>query len=568
MFEPKGPGLELFQKRYAISPEETWEKACKRLSRQMSLVEQPENIEKWKNRFFEELSENRFMPAGRIWFGAGRPKGAMINCFVIPTEDSREGWGKTVSDMIVISGMGGGVGVNFTPIRPRGMPIKGVGGEATGSVSLMHIINAAGEVIKAGGGRRVALMFNLSLDHPDIEEFLNKKLDLKELNNANISILIPYGKQDEFIEAVKKDKMWKLVWQDKVVKEIPAKELWEKIVDNALKCGEPGILNAHYANYMNNIYYCRELISTNPCSELFLSAQEACCLGSIVLPRFIKENGELDKESLSNSITVAVRFLDNVLDVTTYPNNEIKQNCQELRRIGLGIMGLHDTLIKMGLKYGSQQALDEVNKIMKFIRNRAYEASCFLAVEKGVFPAFDRELYLKGNFIKTLSAGLQSKIKEYGIRNCALISLAPTGTTSIVAGTSSGIEPIFAKAYKRRYNDGIEKKEEIWTHPLYEEYVKRNKDTKLFISAHELTPKEHLMMQITCQTWTDNSLSKTINIPKKHDKKEISKLLLDHLHEIKGVTIYVDGSRGESPLEVANEEDVLKSLCPSGACSL
>jgi len=514
------------------------------------------------------LSENRFMPAGRIWYGAGRPKAALFNCFVIPTEDSREGWGDTVKNMIIISGMGGGIGINFSPIRPRGTSIHGVGGTATGAVSLMEIINSAGNVLKAGGGRRVALMFELSLDHPDIEEFLDKKLKMDQLNNANVSVVIPHLKQDEFIEAVRENKKWALIWQGKVVKEVSAKKLWDRLIDNMLKSAEPGILNGHLANEMNNIYYEKEVISVNPCGEVWLEANGACDLGSLVLPRFVNSNGKLDKNALAETITIAVRFLDNVLDISTYPNADIKNNCQHVRRIGLGIMGLHDMLIKMGMKYNSEEALDFISKLMKFIRNRAYESSCFLAVERGSFPLYNSDLFLKSGFCKTLSEGIRAKIKEYGIRNCALLSIAPTGTISIIAGVSSGVEPIYALAYKRRYMDGDDTVEEIWTHPLYEEYVKKELDVSNFQTSHDLSVKNHLDVQIICQRYIDNAVSKTINIPQKYNKKEISSLILNSLHEIKGITLYVDGSRGESPMEAVSEEELLKSVCPKGVCEV
>jgi len=388
------------------------------------------------------------------------------------------------------------------------------------------------------------------------------------LNNANVSIMIPQGKQDSFIEAVREDKDWDLVWQGKVVKKVKAKKLWDRLITNMLNSAEPGILNSHLANEMNTVYYCRELISTNPCGELHLSANEACDLGSIVLPRFVTSKGEIDKQALAETITIAVRFLDNVLDITTYPNAEIKQNCQQLRRIGLGIMGLHDMLLKMGLKYDSEEAIEVVEKLMKFIRNKTYEASCFLAVEKSSFPLFDPDLFCKSGFIKTLTAGIKQNIQEYGIRNCALLSIAPTGTISIISGVSSGIEPLFALAYKRRFQDGDETVEEIWTHPLYEQFMKEKKDVSHFQNAHDISVEAHFNMQIVCQRYICNAVSKTINVPKKHNKKQISDLILNHLHEIKGVTMYVDGSRGESPLQAVSEDEVMKNLCPKGVCDI
>lgn len=570
-FCPTGPGLDIFKKRYAISPEESWEQACRRVAKQVAMAESGELINKWEKRFESVLLDNLFMPAGRIWYGSGRPKAALVNCFVISSEDSREGWARTVSDMIIISSMGGGVGINFSPIRPYGSPIRSSGGIATGPVSLMQIINSAGDVIKAGGGRRTALMMALSLDHPDIMEFLNKKLDLNQLNNANISVIIPWGKSEQFIDAVKNDKPWELIWQGKTIKEVSARKLYDTLINNMLKSAEPGILNLDLANEMSNVSYCRELVASNPCGEILLSINELCCLGSLVLPRFII-NGEFNWDLLAETITVAVRFLDNVLDVTTYPNSDIANNVAQLRRIGLGIMGLHDALIMSNLRYDSTDALSWTSKLLKFIRNRAYEASAALAIEKGKFPAHEQESFMKSKFIKTLSKGTKSMVKEHGVRNCALLSIPPTGTTSIVCGCSSGIEPIFAKAYKRRFYENETLKEEIWTHPLYEKYLTEGLDTCYFQSAHEIGFEDHLKMQATCQAFIDNAVSKTINISLKDSTNVeiglISEKILEYLPQIKGLTIYVDGTRGSAPFETVDESEVLKNLCPKGVCEI
>ncbi len=619
MFEPTGYSLEIFQKRYALHENETWAEACSRLAKHISSVESSEKITKNEALFYEELITNRFMPGGRIWYGSGRSKGGLLNCFVIEPEDSREGWAKLTNDMIIISGLGGGVGINFSKIRPRGSKISGTGGFATGAISLMEIINSAGDVIKSGGGRRVALMECLNIDHPDLLEFLDKKcfkikktkedlytaffkffpnlksdvqfcktlnkslsnqknLDLfynvvkassdKVLQNANVSVVIPKGKQDDFIDAVKNDKDWPLIWRREVLANVKASDIWHTIVDNAYSSAEPGILNLDLAEKMSNIGYIAPLSSSNPCGEIIMSASESCCLGSIVLPRFI-ENDKFNWDQLAETVTVAVRFLDNVLDANVYPIPEAKAAAQKFRRIGLGIMGLHDTLLLMGLKYSSKEGLDFVDKLCAFIKFSAYEASCFLAAEKGSFPAYEYDGYCKSGFYQSLSKIAKSRIKHNGIRNCALLTIAPTGTTSIVCNVTSGIEPIFAYAYERRYYDGDEIKTTIVHHDLFKKFVDSKRDTSHFESTYDLSVKDHLEIQKRCQKHVDQSISKTINIPVGYDKTELYDLLLDYLPFLKGITIYVDGSRGAAPLKSLSLEDASKKIaCPNGVCEL
>ena len=446
-YQPQGLALEIFNSRYAIHEKESWEEACDRVTNHVSMAEQGDNIPAFKRDISDILKKNLFMPGGRIWYGSGRARGQLLNCFVIPTEDSREGWGKTVSDMIVISGTGGGVGLSGSPIRPRGTKILGTGGQATGAVSLMEINNASGEVIKAGGGRRTALMFALGLSHGDLLEFLDKKLNLDELNNANVSILLD-DDPEVFFKQVKNDEEFEFKFRGKVIGTIPAKELWYKIIDNSLKTGEPGLLNKYLANKMSNVWYWNELICTNPCGEIFMAAYECCCLGSIVLPRFVTDRG-IEWALLKDTVKKAIRFLDNVLTVNNYPLPEIEDVCQSVRRIGLGVMGLHDMLLMCNLKYNSPEGLELVDKLMKHIKLYAYEASCELAEEKGSFPVFDAEKVSKSAFVKTLKPTLRKRIKEQGLRNCALLTIPPTGTTSMVCEVTSGPEPMFAPAYER-----------------------------------------------------------------------------------------------------------------------
>ena len=631
MYEPEGFAETIFRQRYAISENETYFQACERVANHVAQAENGKR-DKWTNRFIEVMAENRFIPGGRIWYGSGRAKGQLLNCFVVPTADSREGWAKAVSDMLIISGTGGGVGMNFSPIRPRGTPIRGTGGEATGSVSLMEVINQTGEVIKAGGGRRTALMMCLRYDHADILEFMNRKFNKLDLNpetvketvrdafpnlppadlervvelfsaenedifkhlikheldmrlkNANVSVLV----DDEFFEKVKNDENIEFNWRNKEVGTIPAKEIWDMIVLNSYTSGEPGILNEGLANKMNNIHYHKPLISTNPCGEIWLEEYGCCDLGAINLSsHLLPDRSDFDWDKLADTALVGVRFLDDVLDVNTYPTPEIEANCREVRRIGLGIMGLGHSLIMLGLRYDSSEGRRKVEQLFNFLKKKSYEASTYLAVERGAFEAFDADKFLESGFCKTLTKGTRAKIREYGMRNCAVLTIAPTGTTSIVAGTSSGIEPVFAAGYKRRYyadsDDSNERvlQEEVVIDPLFTELYQQGVDVSAFVSAHEISVEDHLRIQVSVQKHIDNAVSKTINIPNDYDIEKYSQLLLKYAPQLKGTTVYRSGSRGNEPLVPlsaseaveyieANESIIgtAQSDCPSGVCEI
>ena len=561
----------IFRERYAITPDETWEMACARVSRYIASAELNGKSRHTEDDFFRELTSNRFMPGGRIWYGCGRPKGQLLNCFVQGCDymDSREGWGKVTSDSIIISGTGGGIGINFSPVRPRGSEIRGHSGRATGSVSLMEIINSAGEVIRAGGGRRTAIMMCLNHDHPDLMEFMDKKLDLGQLNNANVSVVFMNEPIEKFLAKVDRDEMHNLMWNGEVVRQVPARHIWNKILDNAVKCGEPGILNGWLWNEQNNIHYYQPLISTNPCGEIALEKYGCCDLGALVLPRFIVD-GRLDRRQLARTISTGVRFLDNVLDVNNYPLAEIKENCEQVRRIGLGVMGLHDMLVLLGMKYTSSEAKDFVRSLFSFIRNKSYDASIDLSIEKGQFPALNRSKFIESGFCqKSLSEGRRERILMHGIRNCAVLTIAPTGTTSIVAGCTSGIEPMYTAAYRRRFRSGDDLQEEIVMHPMMDQLLQDDDDrVKLYESALNISPDDHIEMQAICQKYVDNAISKTINLPENYTSKDIDPILRRWISQLKGVTLYRSGSRGESPIEPLTVEQAMSLGCKGGSCDL
>ncbi len=550
-FKLEGLAETIFKERYAIHPQESWGDASYRLANHAAGAEEDNIREDITKKFYDDIVDNKFMPGGRIWYGSGRPRAQLLNCFVTPTADSREGWGKTISDVIVISGMGGGVGINLSPIRPRGSKIHGTGGIATGAVSLMQMINGVGDVLVAGGGRRMALMLDLNITHPDMPEFLDKKLDRKELNNANVSVVLDKRMPaKEFVRKVKAAEDFDLVHNGTVVGKANAKEVWSKIVSNAWNSGEPGVLNGDLANSESNLWYHKPLVSTNPCGEIWLEEYGCCDLGALVLPRFVDGSGSFDWVSFKRSIHTAVRFLDNVLTVNEYPLNEIRENCNNVRRIGLGIMGLHTMLIEMGYRYSSKEGKKFVARLMKFLKEEAYKASIDLAIEKGPFPAYD-ERFLESGFVKrAIPTDIQNQIRQHGIRNCALLTIAPTGTTGMVSGVSTGIEPLFSAAYWRRFYrptaDGSRQLDkELVVDPLWDTV----KDKSVLEGAYDIAPEDHFQMQVICQNEIDNATSKTINLPAEYSVDKLSDLWLEYLPYVKGTTFYRAGSRGEEPLE-------------------
>lgn len=579
-------GEDVFRRSYAIDENEDWTGASLRVAEHVASAEEGENRKKWQMRFFDQILANKFMPGGRIWYGSGRPKAQLLNCFVIPVGDSREGWGDLLKESIIISGTGGGVGINFSSVRPRGSEIHGTGGHATGPVSLMRMDNGVGQELVAGGGRRMAKMSCLNITHPDVEEFLNSKLIDGELNNTNISVVINMD-TDEFVRLVREDGEIELEWQGrKTGQSVKARELWNNIVENAWTNGEPGVLNSHLANSQNNIFYHKPLISTNPCGEIWLEAYGCCCLGALVLPNFVDGNTKsVDWAELEETIRVAVRFLDNVLTVNHYPFDKIKENCEQVRRIGLGVMGLHTMLLELGLKYSSNEAALFVDKLFAFIKHAAYDTSIMLAQEKGPFPDFQPEMVDSG-FMQTMKPALRRKVKEYGIRNCALLTVAPTGTTGIVSGVSTGIEPYMAPVYWRRIKTVDNNLNTVITkvlvvEPAYEKYG------ELCEGAADISVDDHFKMQQVVQRHVDNAVSKTINLPTDYPMEDLSAVWLNYLPYLKGTTFYRWGSRENEPFQpvlLKDIPDVLESTpedqikrkqrnedeanCASGVCEI
>ena len=550
---------DIFKRSYAYDETETWEHAARRVAKHVARAEDPALYEKWKNRFYGEIATNRFMPGGRIWYGSGRPKAQLLNCFVIPISDSREGWGDYLRESLIISGTGGGVGTNFSAVRPFGAEVKGTGGHATGPVSVMRMDDAVGAELVAGGNRRMAKMWCLNINHPDVLAFLDCKLEDKRLSNGNISVVMNID-PEEFIRLVRTGGDIEFEWGGrKTGGKVNAKELWERLVRNAWENGEPGVLNGFLANQQNNIYYHKELTSTNPCGEIWLEPYGCCCLGHLVLPRFINDAGEVEWEQLEETIRVGVRFLDNVLTVNHYPLDKIREACEDVRRIGLGQMGFHSALLKMGIKYSSDEALEFADTLGNFIKHTAYDTSINLAIEKGPFPAYSPE-FCDSGFMQTMKPAIRRKVREYGIRNCATLTLAPTGTTGMVSGVTTSYEPLMAPVYKRRIvkdvsvNGNNNRTELVVIEPEYDLYP------DIVEGAADISVDRHFAIQAVAQKHIDNAVSKTINLPTDFPVEELSEIWLKYLPELKGTTFYRWGSRENEPFSPIRMEDVEEVL--------
>lgn len=570
----EGIRLKVFTDRYSLKdaegkpveahPEQMW----KRVAAGLAQVEKTSELqEEWAKKFYSALKGFKYVPGGRVLSGAGTPyEVTFYNCFVIPSpQDSRNGIVDNLKLMIDIMSRSGGVGINLSSLRPRGARVKKVNGTSSGPVNWAELYSTAThDVIQQGGSRRGALMLMINDWHPDVEEFIEVKKDLTRINGANLSVCV----SDEFMDAVKKDAEWNLYYPDltdpdydklwdgdidkwkaagkKVViyKTVKAAEVWEKICQAAWASAEPGLHFIGRSNERSNTWYFEKLIATNPCGEQPLGAWAVCNLGAVNLSAFVKTDGTFDYTDLEEKVRIAIRMMDNVIDSTGYYFPENKEQQMGIRRTGLGTMGLGDALIKMKLRYGSEEAQETIEKIYKTIRDSAYEESAVLAAEKGSFPNFDKEKYLKGWFIKKLPAKVRDLIANNGIRNAVLLTQAPTGTTSLVSGVSSGIEPVYDFAMVRRDRTG----EHILYHPLYEEWKNANpeaeKAPEYFVSANDLTPEDHVRVQALIQDYTDSSISKTVNAPNAHTVEEVRRLYMQAYDlGCKGVTYMRDGSR-------------------------
>lgn len=519
-------------------PEQMWRRVATAIAAAES-TEEKRHL--WADRFYESLRHFRFVPGGRILAGAGTGRAVTFyNCFCIPSpEDSRAGILDNLKLAVEIMARGGGFGVNLSSLRPRGSHIASVNGTSSGPCAWAELYSVAtGDVIQQGGSRRGAAMIMLEDSHPDIEEFVTAKRSPGVLEHANLSVCV----SDRFMEAVAADTDWRLVWDSKVHKTIRARDLWDLICESAWASAEPGVVFLDRYNRLSNTWYYETIRCVNPCGEEGLPPFGVCNLGALNLAAFARED-DFDFDSLAAHAKVTIRFLDDVIDASHYFLEENRRVQLGTRRTGLGTMGLADALLNMRIRYGSDDSFAVIERIYRTIRDAAYDASCELATEKGAFPCFNRDKYLQGKFIAQLPREIQDRIARQGIRNAVLLCQAPTGTTSLLAGVSSGIEPVFDFAMVRRDRTG----EHVLHHPLYQRWQDEHPDEKspaYFVTAADLTPAEHVRVQALIQRYTDASISKTVNAPNHHAVKDVDTLYrLAYDLGCKGVTYYRDGSR-------------------------
>ncbi|MCR9127601.1 MAG: adenosylcobalamin-dependent ribonucleoside-diphosphate reductase [Rhodobacteraceae bacterium] len=538
--------------------EDTW----RRIARDLARVEA--DPDKWEDRFYTALENFRYLPAGRITAGAGTERSVtMFNCFVMGTvPDSMGGIFDMLREAALTMQQGGGIGYDFSTIRPRGADVKGVAADASGPLSFMDVWDAMCRTIMSAGSRRGAMMATLRCDHPDVIDFIAAKSDPARLRMFNLSVLIT----DAFMEAVETDAMWDLKFDGQIFRSLPARELWDRIMRATYDYAEPGVIFIDRINAANNLYYCETIAATNPCGEQPLPPYGACLLGSVNLARLIRDpfspDAALDPSELSELVATAVRMMDNVVDASRFPLPQQAEEARNKRRIGLGVTGLADALLMVGLRYGSTEAARQTQQWLHAIARAAYLASVHLAREKGAFPLFDAEKYLASETMMKMDEDVREQIREHGIRNALLTSIAPTGTISLYAGNvSSGIEPVFAYSYSRKFlqKDGTQAQEEVTDYAvqLWRDLKGDEAFPEYFVNAQTLDPLDHVRMQAAAQEWVDSSISKTINCPKDIDFEGFKSVYLEaYKSGCKGCTTYRPNDVTGSVLSISeNNED-------------
>lgn len=506
--------------RWSEGNEKSLSETLARVARAAASQEEPARRGHWQQVFGDLLADLRFLPAGRILAGAGTGRAVtLFNCFVMGTiEDSTAGIFTALKEAAQTLQQGGGIGHDFSTLRPRGALVHGTGAEASGPVSFMEVWDAMCRTIMAAGARRGAMMATLRCDHPDIEDFIAAKRKGERLRNFNMSVLVT----DAFMAAVAADADWPLTFGGATFRTVKAAGLWQAIMRATYEAAEPGVIFIDRVNAQNPLSYCETISCTNPCGEQPLPPYGACLLGSLNLTRFVRQpftpEASLDEAALAEAAGVAVRLLDNIIDVSRYPLAEQRAEALAKRRMGLGLTGLADALAMLGLTYGQADAAAAASRWMAAINRAALAASTELAVEKGVFPLFDAERYLATAYGRGLAEDLRRMIRRSGLRNGLLTSIAPTGTISLLAGNvSSGVEPIFSLEHERRVrlSDGSFRVEHLTDHAVAE-WRRLKGDAPLppsFVTVNDLTPADHLAMQAALQPQVDSSISKTINVP-------------------------------------------------------
>jgi ribonucleoside-diphosphate reductase alpha chain len=550
------------QGRVVESPEEMFHRVAQNVAQADLYYEDHADIKQIDEEFYQVLSELEFLPNSPTLMNAGRPLQQLAACFVLPVADSLESIFDSVKSTALIHQSGGGTGFSFSRLRPRDDLVHTTGGAASGPVSFMRVFNMATEVIKQGGTRRGANMGILRVDHPDILEFISAKADNKELSNFNISVAVT----EEFVHSVGQDGYFPLINPStlKVVKTIRAREVFDRIVEMAWKTGDPGIVFLDRINRDNPTPLLGIIESTNPCGEQPLLPYEPCNLGSVNLSRMLREHDgkyEIDWSKLQRTIRKAVHFLDNAIDMSRYPLDEIDRMAKGNRKIGLGVMGFADLLIRLGVPYDSEEALTRGERIMEFVREKSWEMSAELAAGRGVFPNYRGSRFDKQGGPR--------------LRNATVTTIAPTGTLSIIAGCSSGIEPLFALSYVRHILGDVDLPEvyepfletardrgfltnELLIHVTAGNSIQNRDDVpkdvkRLFVTAFDIAPEWHVRMQAAFQRQTDNAVSKTINFPNNATQDDVRQAFLLAFREgVKGITIFRSGSKSEQVLKCAD----------------
>lgn len=569
--------------------DETVEGTWTRIAEALAIGENESVRDLWAGRFYDALSDWKYLPAGRIIAGAGTGRAVtLFNCYVMGTiPDSMDGIFSMLREAALTMQQGGGIGYDFSTLRPKGALVEKLGADASGPLTFMDCWDAMCRTVMSAGSRRGAMMGTMRCDHPDIEQFIEAKKDASRFRMFNLSVLVT----DAFMEAVAEDADWRLHFENRrgettVERTVKARYLWDKIMRSTYDSAEPGVIFIDRINQTNNLNYIEKIAATNPCGEQPLPPYGACLLGSINLARLIhnayEKNAGLDHLKLEELVATAVRMMDNVIDVSNFPLPQQQEEARNKRRIGLGVTGLADALIMCGLRYGSPEAVSRTEKWLHIIAIAAYKASVELAKEKGAFPVFDADGYLaEGTFASTLPSELKDDIRKYGIRNSHLTSIAPTGTISLYAGNvSSGIEPIFAASYTRKVlqPDGSKTEERVTDYALtvWERHqaaktrlTKEPSDPGLppnFVTAQDLSPHDHLVMQAAAQTYIDSSISKTINLPEDIGFEDFEAVYTyAYYHGCKGCTTYRPNEITGSVLSVDEKpkeatEDVYKTV--------
>jgi len=544
-------GIDVLRNKYLAPGEEHPYQAWRRQAKAIASVEVSESLkEQWEALFYHALDNFKFVPGGRIMHGAGRTDitTTLNNCYVVAVQnDSIKSIYKTINEEALTYKYGGGCGHDLSVLRPSGAAINGTGGESCGPTGFMNLFSENTNTI-AQHGRRGANMQTLRVDHPDIEKFISIKTnDINMVKYSNISILLTA----DFMQKVEADEDFDLAWGGEVYKTIRAKELWSKIIHHAHTSAEPGLIFWDTMKEYHNAEYCSPLVSTNPCAEQPLPDGGCCNLGSINLERFVDDNGNFMDKDFREVVSIGTRFLDNVIDynLDRHALEAQKENAKNDRRIGLGILGLGDMLVKMGIPYASEDALHTVDQIMQIFRDTAYETSIDLAREKESFPYFDWSGYSKSKFIKTLPKHLKDAIKKQGIRNSTVTTVPPTGSGAIVARVTSGIEPIFATSYLRRVkeNDSYGKKFREYKvyHPIISKLFGTDEDIPDYVqTAHDIDPYFRVKMQGIIQKYIDSSISSTVNLPEDIAEEAVADIYMTaYKAGLKGITVYREGSR-------------------------